>query len=495
MLRRTSINNVEKKTNSPFPLFVFSLSAAYLFVAYFTYCFVIPQTPGRMARASAALFNDFPLWAWIVSLPLPIPSTPQSLAILLVVLTTTTFAVYGLVIYLIWEFPARPSSLALVILPASAYFILSTFALPNMNTDVFNYMLRGRLGAIHNENPYAVAADEISHDPVYPYASHSYTVDPTGKYPVWLSVEIGLGKLTGDDVTRNLFIYRSAFLLINLANLGLITILLNKIRPRYILAGIVLYAWNPIVVLLGTGKGDTVIVFFLLLAVLFLVFERRDIAIIPLTLSVLIKLTTFPFVAAYMIMNFKLKRWRDFVVHPILFVLTAAVVYAPYLQGADTVGRPVNVVNMAGGSMPSILPIILRAGFILLILFVGLKQNGYIRHLIVGWTFLALFFSLFLTRFQMAWYLMTLIALVSLFPDWRTALITVVLSFSGFLLNIWNSGFNAGFPAPHLGIPRYVVYLALPTAVLVGMAAILLWQKFHQRKSEEIEIYPTLSSG
>ena len=481
---------MEKKDSSPFPQFVFGLPAVVLLVAYFGYFFVIPQTPARIARPSASLIDDFRLWSWIVSLPLPIPPDPQSVAILLVVLTGITFAAYGLAVYLSWKAPARPNSLALVLIPACGYLLLSTFALPNLNTDIFNYMIRGRLSAVYNKDPYQAAVDEIPHDPVYPYAGHGYTEEAEWwKLPLWTSIEIGLAKLTGENVARNLLIYRIAFLLVNLSNIVLIAIIVNKINRRYLLSGMVLYAWSPIIVLFGQSKGDTFIVFFLLLAILLLVFERRNIAIVPLTLSVLIKLTTLPFAAAYMLMYLKGKRWRDYVALGSLFAITAAFFYLRYGLGEFLAAQTISVINMSGGSAPDLLRTFLRVLFIGLILLVGLTRSGDKKQMIMGWILLALFFSLFLINYGKAWYLMTLVALVCLIPDWRAVSMTYMISFSGFLIYTWDSAFNPGFPPPiFFSPPRFFVFLILPVVVLIAIAAIAVWKILQQRWGREVDI-------
>lgn len=487
---------MEQKTYFAFRLFVLSLLATCLLIPYFAFFFVIPQTPARVSRPSASLAADFPLWSWILSLPLAIPQDPQAVAILLVAVTMMAFGAYAAAIYLSWKLAVRPTWMALVLLPACAYLLLSTFALPNLNTDIFNYMLRGRLTAVYHRNPYTAAADEIASDPVYPYASHSYTEEPEWwKLPLWTSIEVGLAKLTGQDVLKNLLIYRSAFLLVNLANLVLIAVILNRISHRYILTGLVVYAWNPIIVVLGQSKGDTFIVFFLLLAILLLVYERRNFAIVPLTLSVLIKLTTLPFAAAYMLADLKRKRWKEYLILGLLFVITAGIFYLRYGLGDFFATQLISVMGMSAGSAPDFLRSTLRVIFVGLIIVVGLTRSADRRQMVFGWVLLALFFSLFLTSYEKAWYLITLIALVCLVPDWRTVTLTAVISFSGLMIYTWNSAFTQEFAAPiFLSPPRFIVYLMLPAAVLLGMGAIRLQRLLQRRWSGQVDVIPPGSS-
>lgn len=480
--RSVSIQKMEKKSYFPVKQLIFGLLATTLLFAYYFYLFVIPQTPARSVRPSTSLAGDFPLWSWIVSLPLPIPDDPKSIAILLILTTLIAFAVYGLAIYLSRKLQPNRSALALVLFPACVYLILSTLALPNLNTDIFNYMLRGRLSTVYHKNPYIAAADDIPFDPVYPYASHAYTEDAEWwKLPLWTSIEIGLAKLTGDNVAVNILVYRAAFMLVNFSNLVLIAIILRRIFPGSLLTGLVVYAWNPIIVILGQSKGDTFIVLFLLLTILFMVLERRTLAIFPLTLSVLIKLTTLPLAAAYLLTYLKRRKWKDYFIIGILFALTAGIFYIGFGLGENLPAQLLSIIGMSGASVPDFFRSFLRVIFVGGTIAIGLTRSGEQKQMIWGWLLLTLYFSLFLVSHEKAWYLIPLIALAALIPDWRAISMTGVISFTGYLIYAWNTGFSTEFPAPiFISFPRYIIYLTLPLVVLIVIGAVLLRKKLKQ---------------
>ena len=50
-----------------------------------------------------------------------------------------------------------------------------------------------------------------------------------------------------------------------LVGIALVAMILRELSPQHLLAGTILFGWNPIVSNFGTGKTDTVMVFFLLL--------------------------------------------------------------------------------------------------------------------------------------------------------------------------------------------------------------------------------------
>ena len=478
---------MEKKSNSLLLKLAFILLAICLLIVYLIYCFVLPQTPARITRPSASLISNFPPWSWIISLALPVPNSSSSVAVMLIISTVIAFAIYGLAILLSRKLRSHSGMLTLVLIPSCAFFLISTFALPNLNTDIFNYMLRGRLAAVYNLNPYRVAADEISNDPVYPYASHGYTaVAEWWKLPLWTSIEIGLAKLTGADIVRNLLIFRFAFLIVNLFNLLIIAVIINKINPRNLIPGLVLYAWNPVIVILGQSKSDTFIVFFLLLSILLILFGRRNLAIIPLTLSVLIKMTTLPFLAAYLLMNLNRKKWKDYIVLGILIIVTAAVFYILFDMADFITTQLIGIIGMSGGNAPDFIRIIMRVGFVVLIFIVGITRSGELKQMIWGWVILAVYFSLFLIDYGKAWYLIPLIALSSLIPDWRTISLTYFISFSGFLIYNWDSVFSKEFAAPILtSMPGYIINIVPILIGVFGFGAAYLWKKLRPKKSRQ----------
>ena len=98
------------------------------------------------------------------------------------------------------------------------------------------------------------------------------------------------------------------FLLFNLANLLLIARILQAVQPRQLLAGLGCMLWNPIVIAYGQSKVDTVMVFFLLLAALALVQEKRKLVVIALGVSALVKLITLPLIAVYWLYTLRSRR-------------------------------------------------------------------------------------------------------------------------------------------------------------------------------------------
>ena len=451
------------------------LLAVYCFAA-----FVVPQTPVRLARPSAALIPDFPLWSWLESSPVPVPSGAWAVGGALILSSLLGFASYGFAVYVTW---AQRAGARVVLLAAGCgalFLAVSALAFPNANTDIYNYIVTGRVAAVHDENPYTVAPDRFPSDPLYPYAEHRYTKSPDVKLPAWMLLNVPLARAAGDDPVDNLLVYRLAFLAFGVANIAFVAAIMQRLNPRYTLSAVVAWSWNPIVAVFSTSKVDTVMVFFLLLAVLLFVAGRsRAGPVVSLVLSAFVKLITLPFLATYWLRELARRNWRALGVASALVCITVVALYLPFGTNPDLLldhlgllerrnsGSPPG--QQGGGPDPARL--LLAAGYVFLVLWVGLTQGETIRRLLRGWALLSVYFALFLTPLGLSWYLMAPLAVACLALDWRLLLLTGLLSFSSFLVNAWDSMSTPAFPLPDVfAVSRGAVYLA---PVLLGVLAVV----------------------
>lgn len=476
------LSGVRFRRELSFALPLAGLALALLATSLF-FAFVLPRTPGRMAAPSAALIPALPLWAAVAALPLSIPPGGPALAGWLVAVSASRFAAYLLAVWLCWRRPAGRVSLGLAAGAALLFFLVAACALPNVDRDIYNYIVSGRVAAVHGQNPYYVAPDQLSDDPIYRFASARYThFAGDNKLPAWMLLNIGLAWLGGHDVIASLLLYRFTFLGFNLASLALVALILRRLRPRKALAGVVLYGWNPIVASYGQSKVDTLMVFFLLLAIFALVLARRRLALVALGLSVLVKLITLPLVAALLLRQIRARRWRDLAESALLLGGTALLLYAPFWEGPGLLQQHVGLLGQGAAAEPPAMRLIARVGFTLAVLWVGLARERGPMTLIRGWAVLALLFSIFLTRLGFSWYLLTLIALVSTAVEWRLALITIALSFASFLLNAWDAVSIGPSRLPDLfSLPRILVYLAFVAAAALGLLAVELVRRGQRR--------------
>ncbi|MFQ6113216.1 MAG: hypothetical protein ACE5NG_03900, partial [bacterium] len=387
-----------------------------------------------------------------------------------------------LAVLLTWNRRATPLILGTVVSAAILFFLVSVLSLPNVSGNIYNYILRGRIAAVHNSNPYYVAADKFPEDSLYPYASHRNTKRAGGKLPAWMIINVTLAKIAGDNVITNLLIYRLAFFLFTVANLALIAAILRRLNPRFLLVGVVLYSWNPIVVINGLNKVDTVMVFYLLLGIFLLLANRRRLAVATLFLSVFTKLVTLPLVTLYWLREIVMKRWRELLISSFILALTAVVIYALFWNAPDIILTHMSLLSAGGTSGSGLIKSLFRLIFVLLILWVAFTQDGSMERMLRGWVILMLYFSLFINEIASADYLMTLVAVVCLSLDWRIALLTILISFSSSMFQRYYQMASDTFDLPDLfQLPRYFVYLAVPGFTLLGIALVVVWRRIKQR--------------
>jgi hypothetical protein len=461
------------------PFSILVLSSLILFIVVFFFNVIVPQTQGRMGVPSSNLINDFPLWRFILSAKFPVSENAYTIAIFLILNSVIAFLAYILAIYNTWDLPNKRKYLLYICCIASLCYGISVFALPNVNNDIYNYILRGRLGAIYHENPYVTPADNFPRDPVYPFANHAYTAHPGGKLPFWMNINIFLARISGNNVITNLIVYRLAFLIFNFANLFLIYFILKRIHPGNLLSGLVMYAWNPIVLIYAQSKTDTVMVFLVLFSVFLMLTERRIFAMISLTLSVSVKLVTLPMLAIYWLNEFRKRNLQSLFLASFFSIIAVILVYLPFLSGLDIFLFHINGAWSEVAAVPVLIRYLRLIIFALLVLGLGLRQHNSLKKLFSAWVASLIYLFLFLTNFGLSWYFMTLIAVVSLMSNLKFIVLTVMLSFFSFIYNCWYMTFNTDFHIKEIAsIPDKFIFFLLPGLALLCSSAIFMVYHF-----------------
>lgn len=179
--------------------------------------------------------------------------------------------------------------------------LLSSAALvlvyPITAVDLFGYVARGRVLAVHGANPFLHPPSDFPADPVGPYAGGWHTLaSPYG--PAWEWLAGAAAFLGGDDFLRSLLVFKGLVVLAYLLDALLIWAILSRLHPARRLAGALLFAWNPLVLLetAANGHNDVVMLLPVLLAVWLLAEHRTPIlvwrgagALAALTLAVWVK--------------------------------------------------------------------------------------------------------------------------------------------------------------------------------------------------------------
>jgi alpha-1,6-mannosyltransferase len=206
---------------------------------------------------------------------------------------------------------------------AVAFRITLLFVPASLSDDIHRYVWDGRVQA-SGVNPYRYAPDaeklQSLRDEEWPKINHRAipTIYPPLAEAVFgASARGGLGEI-GD---------KAIFVLFDLATACALALLLRRLgRPMSFAA---LYAWNPLVVVevAGSGHADPLGVFFLVLAALFIIEEKRVLGIGSYALSILARLLPLAFLPIFI---------RRFKAHHLL--LGAGIVALGYLPYAGARG-------------------------------------------------------------------------------------------------------------------------------------------------------------
>ena len=231
-------------------------------------------------------------------------------------------------------------------------------AVLTFSQDMFLYGLYARLVTVYHVNPYGVALSAFPHDLLHEGILQG-TQGAQGAQgaqgvqgsrspgPVWIDLSIPVVLLARESVANIILGFRLIGLAAHLVNAMLIWAILGKFRPQARISATILYAWNPLVLLLSINgmHMDVVLALFILLAILF--FQRNS----PTPGWVLVLLTVLMNILCLLLLPLffrlltkearKLRGGRRALWWlAIVFVSSVVVVlaYAPYWQGWGMTG-------------------------------------------------------------------------------------------------------------------------------------------------------------
>jgi len=154
-------------------------------------------------------------------------------------------------------------------------------AILTLSQDVFLYGLYGRLVTVYHVNPYSVSLGAFPHDLLQQGILQGTQATQAVKGtrppgPVWIDLSIPVVLLARESVANVILGFRLIGLAAHLVNAVLIWVIVGKLKPEARIFATVLYAWNPLVLLLSINEMhlDVVVALFILLAILF--FQRNS---------------------------------------------------------------------------------------------------------------------------------------------------------------------------------------------------------------------------
>lgn len=233
--------------------------------------------------------------------------------------------------------PSTASDLRLWILGAGILFgLVLLFLYPITALDVFLYVVRGRLWAVHGESPMFALPETYPTDPYIGFAGEfADEVSPYG--PLWeliaqIPLRLGLVDMVGGTLAMKVIA-----LLAYALTAWLIGWRAHQSHTAYPVSGLValtFFAWNPLVLLqaIGNGHNDMLMLALITLGLVLWQRGRWRFALFALTLAVLIKITALILLPLFGLAVVRAApTWRDrfsrVLQMALIFFITVAIFY------------------------------------------------------------------------------------------------------------------------------------------------------------------------
>jgi len=247
--------------------------------------------PIAFSIAGFLLFRyRFPLTPYFDIVPqLDIRSLSPSLAagfeyaLLLIVL----FGLYWRAAQLVWV-EKRPLSPHLLFGITLIYGLILINTYPINATDIYRYVIRGRVKSVHQQSQFEMPPDAFPNDPFAKYA-REWSEETTPYGPVWEMVATAVTAISGDDFYLGLILFKGVGLL-NLLGVGAVLWQINAKQPlERRTAYTLLWCWNPAILLtfVVNAHNDALMILWLMLGVWFMRSNR-------LTIGFLFRLSRHP---------------------------------------------------------------------------------------------------------------------------------------------------------------------------------------------------------
>lgn len=130
---------------------------------------------------------------------------------------------------------------------------LAFYAPPILSADLWHYTLFGRMVSVYHQNPYVIPASSISEDLYYPLAIWRETTTQYG--PLWTMIEAMVAWLVGSSVLSAGLSFKVIGAAANIGGAVAVADLARRIGGGSGVRAVVIYAWNPAVLLEGAGSG------------------------------------------------------------------------------------------------------------------------------------------------------------------------------------------------------------------------------------------------
>ncbi|HEX9412450.1 MAG TPA: hypothetical protein VF916_03020, partial [Ktedonobacterales bacterium] len=211
------------------------------------------------------------------------------------------FALYAFALWWLARHPLHSALRRGLFLIGGFGVVFSTVALftpAAPSHDAFAYAMSGRLMTVYHANPFFATPAMYPHDPIL--ATNEWPHSATAYGPLWSVLSVLLAPFVGDNPLHADFVYRLVAYAAQIANILLVAALVRRLAPRdenWQALGLLMYTWNPLVIIEVAAGHNDVLMLTCLLAGLYLLLQKRvALAMIVLGAAILLKANAVPLV-------------------------------------------------------------------------------------------------------------------------------------------------------------------------------------------------------
>jgi len=416
------------------------------------------------------------------------------------------FMLYGAALMVLARQRANALLLGLIIGVSSIAFCLALITLyPLDAADIYDYIIRGRMSAVHGLNPLQHLPSQVPLDPFYPFAAWRRV--PSAYGPVWEIIAHNVSLVTSAwNRDAQVIAYKGIAVAGYALTGGFIALTLRQIAPHRALVGAAIFLWNPLVIYMtaGMGHNDTVMTACVAFG-LYCASRRWFItASVGVGVGVLIKfipVLLLPLIALTAWRALGVRRWLRYALLTTLIGGGIAIAsYTPYWHGWDTI-RAERRAFMFTGSVATVarhwlMPIldgetnlttppretpitsgVLANGTLIIFAAVYLLEMVQLWRQpeslgMIGASVRVIFAYLLITSIWFhAWYVIWLIALIALMDDTPTRRLALWFSYlvtwQSLLYNHFDWRTRSGAWLPWLDLIPVAIYMGIPYALII----------------------------
>jgi hypothetical protein len=209
---------------------------------------------------------------------------------------------------------------------------------PLLSNDIFKYVFDGRIMAVYGGNPFTRVPADFPDDRFYDLVYWKAVVNAHG--PIWRVLEAVSAQIGGERCERAILAMKAWPTLAYLGTVGALYLLLRTTCPSRALVGAVAYAWCPLVLLeaLQNGHNDVVAALPVLLALWAARSGRWRMAVMLVALGFLVKPLAALAGPALLIAAWNAggRARREVLIGSLLAALIVVLAYAPFFRGLGT---------------------------------------------------------------------------------------------------------------------------------------------------------------